>query len=86
MRGIYRIDHELSRTHSWLVTIHRRGQIYHRHFADRLHGGKPKGVGRLQRHPMTIGCIYRDHWIRPRSRATATWSSGFENCEAQPKV
>lgn len=42
--GIYRIDHDKSRTHSWLVTIQRRGSIYHRHFADRLHGGKRKAL------------------------------------------
>ena len=44
MCGIYRIDHEKSRTHSWLVTIQRRGQVYNRHFADRVYGGKRKAL------------------------------------------
>ena len=38
--AIYRVDHEASRTHSWLVTLERRGRIYHRHCSDRVHGGK----------------------------------------------
>jgi hypothetical protein len=38
--GIYRVDHEASRTHSWLVTIQRRGRIYNRRFSDRVYGGK----------------------------------------------
>ena len=42
--AIYRIDHELSRTHSWLVTIQRRSRVYHRHFSDRLHGGKRQAL------------------------------------------
>jgi hypothetical protein len=42
--GIYRVDHEVSRTHSWLVTIQRRGRIYHRHFSDRVYGGKRKAL------------------------------------------
>jgi hypothetical protein len=42
--GIYRIDQDASRTHSWLVTIQRRGRIYHRHFSDRVHGGKRRAL------------------------------------------
>jgi hypothetical protein len=38
--AIYRIDRDASRTHSWLVTIQRRGRIYNRHFSDRIYGGK----------------------------------------------
>jgi hypothetical protein len=29
---------------SWLVTIQRRGRVYHRHFSDRVHGGKRKAL------------------------------------------
>jgi hypothetical protein len=42
--GIYRIDHDSSRTHSWLVTLQRRGHIYHRQFSDRFHGGKRQAL------------------------------------------
>lgn len=42
MKHIYRIDHAKSQTHSWLVTIQRRGRIYHGHFADVAYGGKQK--------------------------------------------
>ncbi len=40
MYAIYRIDHEASRTHSWHVTVQRRGQIFSRYFSDGKHGGK----------------------------------------------
>jgi hypothetical protein len=40
MRCIYRVDHQPSRTHSWLVTVQRRNRIYHRHFTDGVYGGK----------------------------------------------
>ena len=39
---IYRIDSAKSRTHSWLVTVQRRGRIYHQHVADLVYGGKQK--------------------------------------------
>lgn len=52
MKHIYRIDHEKSRTHSWLVTVQRRGRIYHRHFTDSVYGGK--------RQALTAARIYRD--------------------------
>jgi hypothetical protein len=42
--GISRIDHDASYTHSWLVTIQRRGRIYHRHFSDQMHGGKRQAL------------------------------------------
>ena len=42
--AIYRVDHDTSLTHSWLVTLQRRGRIYHRHFSDRVHGGKRKAL------------------------------------------
>lgn len=41
---IYRIDHDHSHTHSWYVTIQRRGRIYHRHFTDSVYGGKRKAL------------------------------------------
>jgi hypothetical protein len=42
---IYRIDHDKSHTHSWLVTVQRRGRIYHRHFTDSVYGGKQRALG-----------------------------------------
>ncbi|MDI3467923.1 MAG: hypothetical protein OJF50_006744 [Nitrospira sp.] len=44
MNGIYRVDHEPSRTHSWFVTVQRRNRIYHRHFSDGLHSSKRKAL------------------------------------------
>lgn len=52
MKHIYRIDHDRSRTHSWLVTVQRRGRIYHRHFTDAIYGGK--------RQALAAARIYRD--------------------------
>ena len=41
---IYRIDHQKSWTHSWLVTIQCRGRIYNRQFSDGVHGGKQQAL------------------------------------------
>mgnify|MGYP007037741053 CR=1 FL=1 len=49
---IYRIDHDHSQTHSWYVTIQRRGRIYHRHFTDSVYGGKRKALDAAK--------VYRD--------------------------
>ena len=61
---IYRIDYEASRTHSWLVTVQRRGRIYHRHFTDAVYGGK--------RHAFKAATRYREALItslRPFTRS-----------------
>lgn len=52
MKHIYRVDDEKTRTHSWLVTVQRRGQIYHRHFTDGVYGGKRKALDKAK--------VYRD--------------------------
>lgn len=39
---ISRIDQAKSRTHSWCVTVQRRGRVYHRHCTDSVYGGKRK--------------------------------------------
>lgn len=60
---IYRIDSAKSRTHSWLVTVQRRGRIYQQHFADVVYGGKQKARHAAQ--------VYRDSLIaslRPLTR------------------
>jgi AP2 domain len=60
---IYRIDSATSRTHSWLVTVQRRGRIYHRHFADLVYGGKQKARDAAK--------LYRDSLVvnlRPLTR------------------
>jgi len=40
--GIRRIDNPLTRTHSWHVSVQRRGKIITRHFSDGVYGGKQK--------------------------------------------
>jgi hypothetical protein len=55
LKHIYRIDHAKSRTHSWFVTVQRRGRIYHRHFTDSLYGGKRKALDAAK--------LYRDGLI-----------------------
>jgi len=50
MKQIYRIDHEPSWTHSWFVTVQRRGRVYHRHFADNVYGGKRKALAVAERY------------------------------------
>jgi hypothetical protein len=54
MHGIRRIDHEPSRTHSWLVTLQRRKRIYHRHFSDGRYGGKRKALAAAQTYRATL--------------------------------
>jgi hypothetical protein len=34
--AISRIDQNVTRTHSWLVRLQRRGRIYNQHFSDRV--------------------------------------------------
>jgi hypothetical protein len=63
LKHIYCIDHAKSRTHSWLVTVQRRGRIYHRHFTDAVYGGKRKAFD--------AATVYRDSLIvalRPFTR------------------
>jgi hypothetical protein len=50
MKHIYRVDDAKSRTHSWLVTVQRRGWIYHRHFTDSLYSGKRKALHAAKEH------------------------------------
>jgi len=60
---IYRIEHDKSHTHSWFVTIQRRGRIFHKHFTDSVYGGKRKALDAAK--------IYRDSLIarlRPLTR------------------
>ena len=60
---IYRVDHNESHTHSWFVTIQRRGRVYHRHFTDSVYGGKRKALDTAK--------LYRDSLIaslRPLTR------------------
>lgn len=44
MHGISRVDHEGSRTHSWLVRIQRRNRTHSRHFSDMTCGGKRRAL------------------------------------------
>ncbi len=64
MHSISRVDHEASRTHSWLVRIQRRNRMHCRHFSDAAHGGK--------RRALQAAKAYRDDLIQrhsPLSRA-----------------
>ncbi len=72
MKHIYRINHAKSRTHSWLVTVQRRGVIYHRHFTDNVHGGKKKALDAAQ--------VYRDSLI-----ATLRPLTRLERCRIKKK-
>lgn len=72
MKHIYRIDQDRSHTHSWLVTVQRRGQIYHRHFADSLYGGKRKALQAAK--------AYRDTLI-----ATLKPLTRLERCQIKKK-
>lgn len=56
MKNIYRIDHDRSQTHAWLVTLQRRGRIYHRHFTDTDYGWK--------RHALDAAKTYRDGLVQ----------------------
>ena len=42
--GITRRDHDPSRTHAWVVTLSRKGEMFRMHFSDGVHGGKRKAL------------------------------------------
>ncbi|QQR79233.1 MAG: AP2 domain-containing protein [Candidatus Moraniibacteriota bacterium] len=52
MHGISRMDNDSNRTHGWLVTIQRRGEIYRMLFSDKKQGGKKKAL--------TVAKAFRD--------------------------
>lgn len=72
MKHIYRVDQDRSHTHSWLVTLQRRGQIYHRHFTDSLYGGKRKALQAAK--------VYRDTLL-----ATLKPLTRIELCQIKKK-
>lgn len=41
---IIRIDRAASHTHSWFVTVQRRGQKWRKHFSDGVSGGKKRAL------------------------------------------
>jgi hypothetical protein len=65
----YRIDHDHSQTHSWYVTIQRRGRIYHRHFTDSVYalekkrGGNYHGRYWLAQWPISNGKAKRKSFL-----------------------
>lgn len=61
--GIYRVDHDTSRTHSWYVIVQRRHHIHRRHFSDQQHGGKRKALEAAKTYRETL--LAR---LRPLSR------------------
>jgi hypothetical protein len=64
VKPISRIDHTKSRTHSWVVTVQRRGRISHRHVTDAVYDGK--------RHALDVPRIYREGLVtslRPLTRS-----------------
>ena len=60
------IDHEVSRTHAWRVTLQRHNDIVAKTFSDSIYGGKHKAL--------KIVVAYRDERLRQYSHyAHAIW-------------
>ena len=59
-RNITRVDDDTNRTHRWLVTVQRRGEILVRSFADGVYGGKRKSLA--------AAVAYRDLLLSRHSR------------------
>jgi hypothetical protein len=78
-RNIKRVDNETTRTHGWVVTVQRRGEIVVRLFADGVYGGKKKALA--------AAAAYRDlllshhsqfeHQVWARSRLRKNNTSGI---------
>ena len=83
---IYRIDHDKSHTHSWFVTIQRRGRIYHRHFTDTVYGGKHKSLAAAKMYRDTLIAslrpLNRPERCRIRNKNNRSGISGVKRSEA----
>ena len=42
--GIWRVDNDRNRTHSWVVRLQRRHKVWRRFFSDGVYGGKGKAL------------------------------------------
>jgi hypothetical protein len=71
-RNVIRIDNEEKRTHSWIVTLQRRGEIVVRSFADGVFGGKRKALEAALAHRDLLLSRHSDTehqiWVRTRLR------------------
>lgn len=75
-RNITRIDNDTKRTHAWLVTVQRRGEIVVRSFSDGIYGSKRKALAAavayrdllLSRHSQ----FEHQVWVRSRLRKNNT--------------
>ena len=54
MYGITRIDNDTNKTHSWHVTISRRGIQYTKHFSDGVYRGKRKALNAAKEYKDSI--------------------------------
>lgn len=83
---IYRIDHDKSHTHSWYVTIQRRGRVYHRHFTDSIYGGKSKALNAAKGYrDSLINCLRpltRPEYCRIRKKNNRSGVSGVTRIDA----
>lgn len=47
---IVRVDNDVTSTHSWKVTLKRRGKYLHKYFSDSVHGGKKQALAAAKAH------------------------------------
>jgi hypothetical protein len=58
LRHISRIDQEKRNQHGWWVRIHRQGEMIHRFFSDKSHGGKGRALDEAKRHRDALLLLY----------------------------
>lgn len=87
IRHIYRIDYAKSYTHSWLVTVQRRGRIYHRHFTDSVYGGKRKALEAAKAYRdtliATLKPLTRSEYCRIKKKNNRSGISGVTKIDAK---
>ena len=75
-RNITRVDNDTNRTHRWLVTVQRRGEILVRSFADGIYGGKKQALAAAVAYRNLLLAHYSqlEHrvWVRSRLRKNNT--------------
>lgn len=60
--GISRIDDEKNRTHTWRVSLRRRGKVHVKNFTDRRYGGTQRALQQAKQ--------YRDQFIKENPPST----------------
>ena len=75
-RNITRIDNDANRTHAWVVTLQRKGEIVVRSFSDGTYGGKNKALAAAVDYRDLLLSHYfgfeHQVWVRPRLRNNNT--------------